>query len=534
MALDTLSLSMPPDLASTAILATQGLNTEAPSWAIAHEAVHPHHTGLFEVTGSRTFNDIFRIPNMGGVIREWLFTRPSMEAVGEDAFANSTAESATMVRIENLVQNRSILVTPTVSNHLLLVPCQTINGLTVGLAYIDVTYERDANIRDNRVPTLRLGRFAIDDATGETFLTGWSDNVMVIDWTQSIIKCERVREILLFEAPPDGTAPINLQLRNSFFQRRHCALCGIGDSINNLPPPCSGINKRISQDPTRPPTVTNVGSLYRRFRGSYCGIVLKTPYGPDRRPILQQLVPIIIDSRYGLHTVRTSFKNSLRKNVDIVLGASSNNGYFGIHPRSSSKVLLLRAGDPVVVDQTFDAVDFSGADVSTADSMAKQDSPFIVKRERSLEIIEDSALVPKRCRVEDSLNRQSVLHRRKVRNRLSAQRSNKMRKMMLDAKKSELLTLKSKLPLLRQRFEELKHDNRYLRSQVYGDSILLDHCKEEDGDFLPTSTIDAEFQTGLDCDNMHVLEQGLHLGFSGGGDDDSLVIDDTPLDEILV
>lgn len=459
-------------MASKAVLATQVLNTEAPPWAVAHEALRPHISGHFEVAGSRSFNDIFRIPNMGGVIRDWLFTRPTIEAVGEDAFANSTAESSTMLRIEGVFQDRNILVTPTVSSHLLLVPCQSINGLTVGLAYIDVTYERDANILDNRVPTLRLGRFAIDDATGETFLTGWSDNVMVVDWTQSIIKCERVREILLFEAPPDGGTPRNLMLRNSFFQRRHCALCGIGNSINSLPPPCSGINRRISQDPTKPPTITNVASLYRRFRGSYCGIVLKTPYGTDHQPVLQQRLPIIIDSKHGLHTVRTSFKNNLRKNIDIVLGPSSSNGFFGLHPRSCTKVLLLRAGTPVAADESWDACDTTDGGFSrgsSVDPMHSESPMTVAKRETSMvDPNQDFIDAPQRCRAEDSLNRESVLHKRKVRNRLSAQRSNKMRKIMLDAKKSELEDLKLRLPGLRERLAQLKSENHYLRLRVYG------------------------------------------------------------------
>lgn len=526
---------MPPDIASKTVLATQVLNTEAPLWAIAHEAVRPHTSGHFEVAGSRTFNDIFRIPNMGGVIRDWLFTRPTVEAIGEDAFANSSAESSTMLRIEDVIQNRNILVTPTVSSHLLLVPCQSINGLTVGLAYIDITYERDANILDNRVPTLRLGRFAIDDATGETFLTGWADNVMVVDWTQSIIKCERVREILLFEAPIDGGTPRNLMLRNSFFQRRHCALCGIGNSINTLPPPCSGINKRISQDPTKPPTISNVASLYRRFRGSYCGIVLKTPYGPDHRPVLQQLVPIIIDSKHGLHTVRTSFKNNLRKNIDIVLGPSSNNGFFGLHPRSCTKLLLLRAGTPIAADDSWDAWDATDSGFSRGSSVdpMQTDSPVtVVKRERSLvNLNQDNGVAPQRCRAEDSLNRDSVLHKRKVRNRLSAQRSNKIRKIRLDAKKSELEDLKSRIPYLRERLSRLKSENHDLRLCVDGYAVPDPVPKFEDNEY---DNIDTDFYNLADKQATEDHVDLLHLNSDNLDGDSSLFDDPFLLDEISV
>lgn len=469
---------MPPDVAANVTLATQIVSTDAPEWAVAHDAVHPHRNGHFEVMGSRSYQDIFRLPNLGGVVRNWLFTRPTMEAVGEESFANIAVESTTLFRIEHVDNtNKSVTITPTVSNHWLLVPCQTVNGYTVGLAYLDVTYQRDEQgISDNRVPPVRLGRFVIEDDTGETFLTGWMDDIMVVGWTQSFIKCERVRELLLFEAPrTNGVAPSNLLLRNSFFERRNCALCGRGSSISTLPPPCSGVTKRAAQSETsRPPMLTNVTALYRRFRGAFFGVCLKTRYGPDREPDMQQLVPIFVDARHGLHTVKTSLKNNLRKNVNIVVGQSSNNGYFGVNPRSASRLLLLRANNPIdaEVDMLEDGAALSESSGRTRSvELRRSSSPRSdMGREKSSSSTEVDATErhgPKRIREEDPLQRDSISHQRKVRNRISAQRSNELRKMVLEQRKAELEDLKKRLPLLNDKLVQLQNENRMLRSYMY-------------------------------------------------------------------
>lgn len=459
-----------------------------------------------------------------------------MEAISEDSFANSAVESMTLFRIEGLDRSdQSVLITPTVSSHYLFIPCQTINGYTVGLAYLDILYERDSyGIKDNRVPPLRLGRFVIDDATGEMFCTAWMDNLMVVAWTQSIIKCERVREFLLFEAPKDGTPPRSLLLRNSFFERRSCALCGLGRSISTLPPPCSGIdNRRLSQDPASSAfnnnssssshsssqrqvsrKLTNIAAIYRRFRGSYFGVVLKTRYGTDRQPQSQQLVPVFAELKHGLHTVKVGFKNNLRKNIDFVLGGASNDGYFGMNPRSAAKsLLLLRASNPVeaypsttsaaaITDAEasshhhHDRLSRAGSVVPSSDDgdssvhtgsfsshyqrMSRASSPSmsemwsttlssVTSKQPQEQGVKD-VNAPKRRRSEDPLERDSVMHKRKVRNRISAQRSNKQRKLALDQKKADLERLKLLQPVLEKRLSELRKENEELRVKVYGNS----------------------------------------------------------------
>lgn len=511
----SLSLHMPQHVADNANLATQVIPTDAPPWAIAYDAAHPQSNGHFEVMGSRTYHSIFHLPNLGGVIRKWLFTRPTIEAISEDSFSNSAVESMTLFRIERIDDMlRSLMVTPTVSSHYMFIPCQTINGYTVGLAYLDTTYERDNRddgMRDNRVPPLRLGRFVIDDSTGEIFCSAWIDNLMVVAWTQSIIKCERVHEYLLFDAPPDGTPPRNLLLRNSFFERRSCALCGHGNSIVNLPPPCSGVdNRRLSQDPANqmPNMLTNVASIYRRFRGSYFGVVLKTRYGADRQPLSQQLVPVFAELKHGLHTVKMGFKNNLRKNIELVLGAASNDGYFGVNPRSATKssLLLLKACNPVVSDYN-EAVEKAPEDPAEigesrqARKRRRSTSPLSVVREGSILSTEGDAQSSysyennesvgsyegqsaqnqqgsgnspgtsgagpaRRKRSEDPLKRDSIMHKRKVRNRISAQKSNQLRKMMLDQKKAELAELKLRLPRMQQYYQDLQRQNQELKLKV--------------------------------------------------------------------
>lgn len=480
----TLTLQMPPDVAANAKLATQVVTSDAPSWAIAHDAVHPHRNGHFEVMGSRNYQDIFRLPNMGGVVRNWLFTRPTMEAVGEESFSNVAVESTTLFRIEN-VDNEAgaVTITPTVSTHWLLVPCQTVNGYTVGLAYLDVTYERDEQgIRDNRVPHVRLGRFVIEDDSGEIFLTGWDKQIMVVGWTQSFVKCERVRELLLFEAPrADGEAPSNLLLRNSFFERRNCSLCGQGSSISTLPPPCSGVTRSV-HDATRPAGLTKLSALYRRFRGAFFGVCLKTRYGEDRQPNMQQLVPIFVDAKHGLNTVKTCLKNNLRKNV-LVLGDAYADGYFGVNPRSATRLLLLRANHPVDADCDLTDDNASVSSTARARSVERHNSPRIdLPREKSSSSteIDNDENAPKRIRDEDPLERHSITHKRKVRNRMSAQRSNELRKMLLEQRKAELEDLKRRLPQLREKYAQLQTENQSLRSCLYVVNGNVANGREDD------------------------------------------------------
>lgn len=194
----------------------------------------------------RKSHNIFGLLNLCGVIEKWLFTSPFIEAISEDSFADSATEGMTLFRIEGLVRSdQTPIITATVSSHYLLL-CQTINGNTFGLAYLDRIYDRDAfGIRNNCVPPLRHGRFVIDDATREKFCSAWVDDLMFVAWTKSIIKRERVHEFLLFEAPTKMEPLLDL-----FFTHRSCTPCWLGCSISILLPPWSSIDMRLlSQDP---------------------------------------------------------------------------------------------------------------------------------------------------------------------------------------------------------------------------------------------------------------------------------------------
>ena len=412
---------------------------------------------------------------MGGVVKEWVYTRPTMEAIGEEAFEKSAIESSTIFRIESVDKNRSsLLITPTVSNHWLLVPCQTINGYTVGLAYLDVLYERKDP--GNCVPALKLGRFVLEDRTGEAFLTGWRGNIMIVYWIQSIIKCERVCEILLFQAPPvDGMKPKRLLLRNSFYERRDCRLCGRGPTVGSLGEACSGVNNRLSHDPTAPAPLTNMATLYRRFRGGYFGICIKTRY--DQSPILQEVQPVFVDVRHGLNVVKKRFKNSLRRNVAFVMDGASSVGFFGVNPRSGSRVMFLRAapvesGYPLIAMPSDGDADDISDDGSRKSGDPYHDSPQSVQQDissiGSFECIDARKGPRRRVRVEDDLNRRSLPHLRKVRNRESAARSNRIRKMRIEQTKNELQALKGRIPGLEGRLRELHEENRSLRMHALG------------------------------------------------------------------
>lgn len=474
--MSALTMRMPPELERTATLATNAVDADAPLWAISHDVVNPHHRGHFELKGRRSPRDIFRLPDSGGVIRDWLYTRPKMEAIAEEAFDNSATESTTIFRMESIDKTLgSIVITPTVSNHWLLIPCQTINGFTIGIAYLDVLYERVDH--DNRVPPLKVGRFVIEDSTGEVFMTGWAGNIMIVAWIQSIIKCERVRELLLFEAPPtDGMKPRNLILRNSFYERRDCHICGDGRTVHMLKDPCSGIRTNLANDPTQPPPLTNVSTLYRRFRGAYFGVCLKTKY-EDNKVLLQQLVPVFTDLRHSLNTVKRRFKSNLLKNT-TVLGTEC---YFGVNPRSASRLYLLRTvpvdtGYPLISLPSDDDDERRPEDMGsmtklmgfpTSPNSVQQDAEGVSRPESPSETGRR-----RRLRVEDDLVRNSVEHMRKVRNRESAARSNRIRKQRLEQNKTELEKLKKVvLPELRSKFEAVEEENRALRIRVYGMEI---------------------------------------------------------------
>lgn len=461
---------MPPHLESTATLATQVVDAAVPHWAATRAAVTLSDYGEPEyLAGRRSEHDVYRLPNSSQVLRDWLYTRPDVEAVDEQAFENSAIESSTIFRIDGFhVEDGSVHISPTVSNHWLLVPVQSINGVTVGLAYLDVLYQRKE--RDNCVPPLRLGKFAIEDNTGEIFMTGWMGPIMVVGWTQSIIKCERVRELLMYHAPEvNGVRPRNLLLRNSFYERRDCHLCGLGSSLNTLKSPCSGVSNTFPPEPTKPGSLTNVSTLYRRFRGGYYGVCLKTAYQNDAAS-KRDLVSVFIDVKHGLHAVKQRFRQTLRRNCDFSLDC-----LFGMHPRASSRVFFLRTAAPVnsfyqLSDSSHGKRKAPGDPLPASGVNKMLVSPLSsLENETSTVSSDRSTSPPSRTRRRvgvDEVDRQSIEFERKQRNRIAAERSNRQRKEKLEREREELRRLKERRDLLLKRQNELSVENFTLRMQV--------------------------------------------------------------------
>lgn len=479
--MSTVALHMPPHLATTD-LATQVVDVTAPEWAASHSTVTLDKGLPPGLVKRRTENGVFRLPNSDAAVRAWLYSRPAFEAVGEDAFENAATESSTVFRMHPIADfEASIKISPTVSSHWLMVPVQSINGVTVGLAYLDVLYERPGD--DARVPPLPVGKFAIEDATGEVFVTAWGEGIMIVGWIQSIIKCERVRELLMFEAPPEnGLAPKVIIRRNSFYERRKCYLCGRGKSMSSLEEPCSGIGS-TGRAVTDPAQLTNIATLYRRFRGAYFGVCLKTSY--VNRIITEQiLVPVFIDVRQGLHTVKQRFKNNLHRNVHFSLKCGMAEGLFGLSPRSSSRVFFLKGSQPVSSYATLmdspprrrrkgnDSWEF-GEEVKME---AYSQMTCLGDQDSSAASSERSHSPPSRTRRRvgvDDIDRGSVEFERRRRNRIAAERSNQARKEKLKREKEELDRLRTYMIELKARRNELAAENYQLQVQAASREMSL-------------------------------------------------------------
>ncbi|CAN8062986.1 unnamed protein product [Agarophyton chilense] len=458
---------MPPELAASTALATSSVDSDAPLW-VTNDIINPLHLPNFDHAAERRHRRIFRIPDRGGAIANWLYTRPEPEAISEDAFRKSAIESTTVFRMEGLSRDgHAITITPSLSSHWLMVPVQSLNGFTMGIAFLDILFQREKS--DNTVPPLPVGRFVLEDATGEVFVTGWTDDIMICGWIQSVISCERVRELLLYKAPAfNGLKPTQLLLRNSFFERRACHLCGHGRTFSSLPHPCFGRNKRPESLSSIMDNITNVSSVYRRFRGAYFGLCIKTNFSSGQTT--KELQPVFIDIRHGLPSIRGRLYNSLRKNVAFEIPLTS---YFGLHPSASSKLLYFQP-EPVEVGYPLITLPEEGKngpplEESSHTSYPHVPSPQSIQRESasaSSDGVVNGAKGPRRRRrVDDEIGRMSAAHRRRVRNRESAQRSNQLRKQRLAQDRSELNQYKAIIPALKKKYEEL------LKEQI---SLLLD------------------------------------------------------------
>lgn len=464
-----LPLRMPAHLTATTTLATSSVDSAAPAW-VSHDLINPYHLHDFESNVDRQPRTIFRIPDMGGPISDWLYTRPSLEAISEHSFLCSAIESTSVFRIEGFTHHHdSIQITPSLSSHWLMVPCQSINGFTLGLAFLDIIYQRKNP--GNTIPPLPVGRFVLEDSSGEVFVTGWTANIMICGWIQSVIKCERKRELLLYKAPSqNGKRPTQVIMRNSFYERRSCHLCGNTQTFSSLPNPCSAINARMTTCPTGDQQLTNVASVYRRFRGAYFGICVKMMYRAGRI-CSKEVQPLFIDIRHGLPAVKRRFRSRLYNNV--VCTGDAVKSLYGLHPATASKVLFfmpkpVKAGYPLIAMP--DEQDDNVYHTNTIDPKHRRSaSPSSIRQHAAAETypLTVSQLTRRRQRVDDDVQRSSSHHQRKVRNRASAQRSNLRRKLKLQKDRQDLELFKGQLPTLRAKQQALLLENRRLRISAF-------------------------------------------------------------------
>lgn len=435
----------------------------------SQEVAMPHWGAAMRLIGQRDYSHVFRLPNMGGWIQKWVYARGAeVEVVPERALTNSTAESTTVFRA--LAKDRMAI--PVLSTHWFLCPYQSLNGFTVGLAFMDVLLDR---LDEMTVPTAACGRFALDEATGEMFLTAYNkDGFMHIAWTQSVSSCERVREVFLFSASDqDGAPPERVLVRNSFYERRNCRICGDAVASSLLKVPCNSPASRptdfSSERAERGDYLFPLQNVYRRFRGNFFGTCVKTLYTydngatPSRRTAQ---VPLFLDIRHGVASVARRLKINLKQSAVS----------FGLDPRVSSRILFLPPNQPLTIE---------GAEPEPNGNVSGHTAS-----ESSSHAAVDNGRCPvdaQRIRNADGLDRESVLHLRKVRNRESARRTNEERKRKYEANKAELADLRTKVPLLRMRQQELQYENMHLRERV----ALADALDPSAGSVMSDQTLSS-------------------------------------------
>lgn len=408
----------------------------APQWGLS-----------VDLQGYRDYSHIFRLPNMGGWIQKWVYSRGAeTELVPEDALDNSTTESTTIFRcLPNFRQAEPVL-----STHWFLCPFKSWNGFTVGLAFLDVQM---ADLTTTAVAPEACGRFAMDETTGEVFMTSWraAESLMVVAWTQTISSCERVRELFTFEAEPvDGAPPGRVLLRNSFYERRNCRICGdvVGSNLN---PPCRAPARPRSVRKRRPDDLLPLQTMYRRFRGFFFGTCVKTRYHYTQRDdgvstVVPSSVPvpIILDIRHGIASVSRRLRLNLRRRALS----------FGTDPRVG---MLLRPGRLSVNDYPTDSSTGTSEESSrTSSGPVARRTPGEARRIRNSDAV---------------LDRDSILHQRRVRNRESAARTNQARKMKLEANMRELEELKTRMPVLYAKMQQLQLENTQLKARAMQEAL---------------------------------------------------------------
>ncbi len=333
------------------------------------------------------------------------------------------------------------------SSHWLLCPFQSCNGYTVGIAYMDVSLN---HLDDLCVHPVHVGKFAMDETTGEVFMTAWPGNsFMVIGWTASVSSCDRVRELFLFEAPKvDGIEPRKLLLQNSFYERRDCRIC-------NSPtiPICHAPPSRVNSTNSSPSNyLFPLRNVYRRFRGCYFGVCVKTKYTHHSDRSSTRTVTaesIVCDIRHGIAAV------SRRLRINLCQGSFS----FGIGPSVTANGLLPIDTRRRITAQCIEEAESNEGSSDGAASSSNSAGATIASTVGAV----------RRRRNQDSVHdRDTARHQRKLRNRESARRANEARKRHLIAAEEELNDLKSKVPQLLQRKRELEEEKEELSRQYSG------------------------------------------------------------------
>jgi hypothetical protein len=416
----------------------------------------------------------------------------------------------------------------TISSHWFLVPYGAINGVILGFGMMHMmhdTLDRNISVVALRDLSSRFGRFIMDEATGEFFFTAFrEDNTVLVAWAASVRSCERVREMMLFATPEvDGTQPTQVLLRNSFYDRRDCRMCTTPDahSVLALRPPCSGIAMHrhcIRNEGDGNSWVDNSWEGFHssdtRYNGRYWGTVEKRQYDRATRVnIRSEQALLLIDIRNGTASVARMLRDNVKQSaLSFGLGPRSSTRVFLVNQIAAlaafeSSVALCDSAEPPPshsLSVTKEAASFrcctEGEFQATATPFSLAVARAVAKRPRvgvrsisgcatsgsskqSLGEVEASLAGSsdidrsdkssadrlddvRGVRTADPIEREFVLHQRRMRNRASAAKSNALRKDRLERESAELARLKVIVPALLSRREALVEANAVLKAQI--------------------------------------------------------------------
>ncbi len=171
-----------------------------------------------------------------------------------------------------------------------------------------------------------------------------------------------------------------------------------------------------------------------------------------------QAVPIFLDIRHGIASISRRLKLNLRQTALS----------FGTDPRVTSRVLVVRPNRRITA---------SGVSLETGGDLSGNVSSDCSGRASPSRSERSSGThdAKRRRNADGVLDRDSVLHMRKVRNRESAARTNEARKRKIEDNRRELENLKkNKVPALKLKEQQLIYENRRLRELAALDGAISD------------------------------------------------------------